>query len=264
MQGVYWIGTLYEYTTPTQLPPGVTWLKGQQETCPSTGRIHCQLIAGFARSVRLAAVKRAMGTPTGHWELTRSAAAESYCWKDDTAVAGSRFELGSRPVRRNCSRDWDDIKALAIAGKLQEVPSDVFIRYYNGLCRIAADASSPVPMVRECHVFWGRTGTGKSRRAWDEAGLDAYAKDPRTKWWCGYRDQRCVVIDEFRGAVDVSHLLRWIDRYPVSVETKGSSRPLMANKFWITSNLDPRLWYPEIDSETLSALLRRLNITHFN
>lgn len=101
--------------------------------------------------------------------------------------------------------------------------------------------------------------------------MAAYSKDPRTKWylicnlrWCGYKGQGNVVIDEFRGVIDISHILRWLDRYPVCVEVKGGSRPLRASQIWITSNLDPRLWYPDLDAETLSALLRRLNITHFN
>lgn len=128
-------------------------------------------------------------------------------------------------------------------------------------------------MERTCHVFWGRTGTGKSRRAWEEAGFEAFAKDPRTKFWDGYQGEEHVVIgkklseliiDEFRGGIDIAHMLRWLDRYPVRVEVKGSSRPLAATTIWITSNLDPRDWYSEVDSETRDALLRRLNITHFN
>jgi len=112
-------------------------------------------------------------------------------------------------------------------------------------------------------VYWGRTGTGKSRRAWDEAGLDAYPKDPRTKFWCGYREHENVVIDEFRGGIDISHLLRWFDRYPVVVELKGGATCLKAKTIWITSNIHPNDWYPELDDETKSALMRRLNITHF-
>lgn len=83
-------------------------------------------------------------------------------------------------------------------------------------------------MERKVYVFWGPTGTGKSRRAWDEAGPDAYPKDPRSKFWDGYNGHSNVVLDEFRGAIDVSHLLRWFDRYPVLVEVKGSSRILSA------------------------------------
>jgi hypothetical protein len=76
--------------------------------------------------------------------------------------------------------------------------------------------------------------------------------------------QTNVVLDEFRGDIAISHILRWLDRYPVSVETKGGSVPLAANAIWITSNLDPRQWYPDLDSGTLDALMRRLEVTHFS
>lgn len=112
-------------------------------------------------------------------------------------------------------------------------------------------------------MYWGVTGAGKSRRAWDEAGLNAYPKDPRTKFWDGYRNHENVVIDEFRGDIDIAHLLRWFDRYPVIVECKGSSIVLSAKKIWITSNLDPRQWFPNTDQATIDALMRRLTITHF-
>lgn len=133
---------------------------------------------------------------------------------------------------------------------------------YRTLRAISADHDVPVAMERTCVVFWGPTGTGKSRRAWDEAGMDAYAKDPRTKFWCGYQGQQHVVLDEFRGGIDIAHLLRWLDRYPVRVEIKGSSRPLAAIKFWITSNLNPDDWYKETDYETMEALKRRMEVVN--
>lgn len=59
-------------------------------------------------------------------------------------------------------------------------------------------------------------------------------------------------------------MLRWLDRYPVRVEFKGGSRPLLCKTIWITSNLAPEEWYPELDPETRNAFLRRLtNIVHF-
>ena len=143
------------------------------------------------------------------------------------------------------------------------IEADVRVRCYHSLRRIGSDFSQPVGMERECYVFYGATGTGKSRRAWEDAGLEAYSKDPRTKFWCGYRGQSDIVIDEFRGGIDVSHILRWLDRYPVSVELKGSSLALSARRIWITSNLHPRDWYPDLDEATVAALLRRLVITHF-
>jgi len=148
-------------------------------------------------------------------------------------------------------------------GKFDEIPSDVVIRCYPNLKRIHVDSLKPDAIEKEVFVFWGATGTGKSKRAWEEATLEAYPKDPNTKFWDGYNGQENVVIDEFRGLISISHMLRWLDRYPVIVEIKGSSCVLKAKKIWITSNLSPDDWYKELDSETLSALRRRLNITHF-
>lgn len=145
-----------------------------------------------------------------------------------------------------------------------DIPAPVRLQSYRTIRSISSDYSKPVGMERTCYVFWGKTGTGKSRAAWESAGVDAYPKDPNTKFWCGYQGQRSVVIDEFRGRVDISHLLRWLDRYPVIVEIKGSSVVFAATTIWITSNLDPRQWYPLADDATINALMRRLDVTHFD
>jgi len=258
-QGIYWIATFPRESWTPALVPGVTWCKGQLERGDTTGFEHWQLIFACTKKSSLAAVKRLFAIDGGHFELTRSAAAESYVWKDDTSL-GERFELGSKPISRASAHDWDEIRRLATAGELDLIPSDIFIRYYRSLSSIAADHLQPVAAVRRAKCFYGPTGTGKSRRAWEEAGETAFSKDPRSKFWFGYRGQDCVVVDEFRGGIDISHLLRWTDRYPVNVELKGSSRPLQATKFWFTSNIHPCEWYPNLDDQTLGALYRRLEI----
>lgn len=249
------------FSPESPLPPGVDYIKGQLEEGGDTGYKHWQLLVHFIRKVRLRAVRDAFGNY--HAEPTRSAAASDYVWKEDTRVAGTQFEKGELPIQRSKEKDWDKIRDSAIRGALEEVPSDIFVRCYNQLSRIRNDNLKPVAQERTCFVFWGATGTGKSRRAWDEASLQAYPKDPNTKWWCGYQNHENVVIDEFRGSISISHLLRWLDRYPVIVETKGGALPLSARTVWITSNVSPRNWYPDLDYETTQALLRRLKITQF-
>ena len=260
-QGIYWLLTIPHHVFHPYLPPGVCWIRGQLE-CGAGGYLHWQVCLGLDKKGSLPTITGIFGTEL-HAEISRSAAATEYVWKEDTRVANTQFELGVRPIKRNDPHDWDLIWEMAVAGDLGAIPAQIRVQSYRTLRAIGADFAKPVGMVRTCQVYWGRTGTGKSRRAWEEAGLDAYVKDPNTKFWCGYRGQGAVVIDEFRGRIDVSHLLRWLDRYPVNVEIKGSSCPLAATAFWITSNVDPRQWYPDLDSETLSALLRRFNITNF-
>jgi len=176
---------------------------------------------------------------------------------------GTQFEMGAKPFARNQKVEWESVWAAAKSGSLESIPAYVRVVNYRTIRSIASDHSKAIGLERRCMVFWGKTGTGKSRRAWDEAGLDAYCKDPRTKFWDGYTSEKNVVLDEFRGGIDISHLLRWLDRYPVRVEIKGSSRPLLAENIWITSNLSPVMWYPMLDEETLAALLRRMEIIEF-
>jgi len=260
-QGIFWIGTLpHESFTPYPVP-NTKWIRGQLEQGES-GYLHWQVLVAFSRKRSLSQVTEVFGSNT-HWELSRSEAAAEYVWKEATRVQGTQFEFGAKPIQRSNPDEWDRIWESAVQGDLMAIPASIRVQNYRTLRDIKADYSQPIGMERTCHVFWGPTGTGKSRRAWDEAGLDAYPKDPRTKFWCGYRDQRTVVIDEFRGGIDISHMLRWLDRYPVIVEIKGSSVILRAEILYITSNVDPRLWYPDLDPDTLEALLRRLNIVYF-
>jgi len=263
-QARYWICTIPRDDWIPCLPEGAIWCFGQPELGDS-GYRHWQFVVAFPGKVTLTRVRRCLPSG-GHYEPTRSEAAIAYVNKEDTRD-GEPFEFGARAFNRNSARDWEDIKAKAKAGQIDSIPADVFVRYYSTLRRIAGDFAEPAAICRTVQVFFGPTGTGKSRRAWDEAllgGRSVYPKDPRTKFWYGYRGEDCVIFDEFRGGIDIAHLLRWFDRYPVCVETKGGSVPLAATFVWITSNLHPREWFPGIDSASFAALERRLTITEMN
>lgn len=259
MSYCHWLGTSNSFSFSPYWPrsESVLYIRGQQEI-GAGGFEHWQIYLVLRRKQRLSYLSKLY--PGIHWEATRSAAAREYVWKEETKVEGTEFELGDLPMRRNEKTDWALVKRKACSGNLDEIPDDVFVRHYLTLRRISQDYLRPVALERTCSVFWGKTGVGKSRRAWDEAGVAAYAKDPLTKWWCGYQGEENVIIDEFRGGINVAHMLRWLDRYPVLVETKGSSRPLSAIRFWITSNLHPREWYPDCDEATRDALMRRLRV----
>lgn len=270
-RGRYWIATIpyYAWKWPESLPNGVDWLYGQLELGELTGYVHWQFVVAFSKKATLGTCTKTF-TRTGHFELTRSDSANAYVTKSETRIVGP-FELGSEPVRRNSARDWQRVWEYAINGQLERIDPSVRVHHYRSLRAIQGDFAKPVPMDRICYVYYGPTGTGKSFTAWSNAGESAYPKDPNTKWWSGYRNQRNCVIDEYRGSISISHLLRWLDRYPalfnprypVYVETKGSSLPLSVTTFYITSNLHPKDWYPDLDQLTYAALERRLIITHF-
>lgn len=78
-----------EFLLPSPLPRELAYFKGQREHGCESGYDHFQTLAVFTKTVRLSGVRKALGA--GHWELTRSAAASEYVWKEDTAVADSRY-----------------------------------------------------------------------------------------------------------------------------------------------------------------------------
>lgn len=108
-------------------------------------------------------------------------------------------------------------------------------------------------------VYWGPSGSGKSRRAREEAGPGAFwlpkpSSSTAPLYWDGYEGQEHVVIDEFYGWMSRDTMQRVIDRYPLPVACRGYSAPFVAKKVWITSNDPPEKWW----KIGLGAMERRL------
>lgn len=268
-QGKYWLITDFNvdnndydlYNDVVWGAKGICWSKGQLEMCNTTQHLHWQFVVCFNKKVRLGGVKAVLGQ-TVHAELSRSSAANDYVCKDETSQ-GRRWEYGSLPLKRNSRTDWDSVWNDAVRGDLSSINAQIKVCHYNSLRKIAMDHMQAEGIEKKVNVFVGETKMGKSRKAWDEAGLDAYPKIPSTKFWDGYQGQLHVVIDEFTGQIDITHMLRWLDRYPVLVETKGSGTVLKAKEIWITSNHHPTDWYPTASKVQVDALLRRLDVTVF-
>lgn len=151
-------------------------------------------------------------------------------------------------MQRNAKTDWDAVWDSAASGKVLDIPADVRIRCYNQLKRIEKDLMEPKPRPNiTVRVFWGVSGSGKTHHAIQLLGDAYYDKLPTTKFWDGYRQESNVLIDEFRGEIGISHLLKWCDKYKCTVETKGGGTPLAASNIIITSNLHPRDWWKDLD-----------------
>ena len=112
----------------------------------------------------------------------------------------------------------------------------------------------------EVHWRWGKAGLGRTRYVWEKHGLSVYA--PTTyKWWEGYDGHKVVLIDEFRGDwCKFGELLKLLDIYPYTVETKVGSPQIQATTFYITScKLPEEVYNPHAfdKEERVDQFLRR-------
>lgn len=166
---------------------------------------------------------------------------------------------------------WDEVRANAEVGNLEEIPSDIFIRNYSTLKAIARDyqrkpddlpgADAP-DRAQIGYWYYGKTGVGKTYAANNDFP-DAYRKVANNKWWCGYQGEDNVIIDDLDKKHEYMgyHLKIWGDRYAFIGETKGSSRFIRPKVICVTSNYHPKdIWD---DDSTLGPILRRFKVVHF-
>ena len=194
-----------------------------------------------------------------------------YCSKD-----GSFIERGERPERVGQGKR-NDMLAIkkAIAQNIQVkkmLQNDMILnhqqlRFAEQLEKYYERKRNWKPVVK---WYWGETGTGKTKTAYEE--FLAKAEDPDDiyfsmdtgKWWEGYDAQPYVIIDDMRGDFLKFHqLLKLLDRYPYKVECKGASRQFLATEIIITSCVPPEELYPNL-GEQVEQLIRRIdNIKEF-
>lgn len=85
-QGCWWLLTIPVASFMPYLPPGATYIKGQMEEGEENAYRHWQVVVHFGKKASLATVLSTFGHV--HAELSRSAAALDYVWKQQTRIEG--------------------------------------------------------------------------------------------------------------------------------------------------------------------------------
>ncbi len=215
----------------------------------------------------------------GHIEARVGTAQElwDYCNKDDGLEDGEEsrsIEIGYRPVGQGSRSDLITLAQHAKASgdrheAFNQMPG-TYARYWRNYQHIRELFKEKRDVNVGVHVdlFWGKTGLGKSKKAWDD-NPEAYWIPLGQKgmvWFDEYWTEKTIVIEEFSGEFPLRSLLRILDRYPIKVPIKGGFTDALWNKVVITSNTKWTEWYDYSSREDeKDALGRRLtNIVHFN
>lgn len=244
--------TSFEEEWPEWDEDWMTYMIVGRETCPDTGRLHWQGYLETKNRLTFAGLKAKPGWSSFHLEkaCASSDSNREYC----TKACGDDWQEWGEPMKAGKRSDLASLAAsiatgtTTIADVLEENPHSYHI-YGRTLERVADERLLATtrgdwapPNVR---WYWGPTGLGKSRLAREEAssgGEPVYVWELDDNGWQDrYMGQKRVVIDDFRGGLSFSALLRLLDGYEVSVRRRNRApAPFLATDIWITSSVHPR------------------------
>jgi hypothetical protein len=256
----------------------------------ASGTPHLQATFVFAK---LMTYKQVIDLVGKGWHVEMVIALQSsieYCKKD-----GSFIETGERPSSQEEKgaagaphgvkgkgphnaeggererKRWKQAREAAQEGRMEDVPDQIYVCQIGNLLKIRAHHMSQQPLDNVFgpnEWFFGDSGTGKSRRAREEAaarGEPVYLK-MLNKWWDGVPTPTPPValledLDPER-AVHLAHYIKiWADHYPFQSESKGTACTLRPGKIVITSNYSIEECFPRAQDQ--AAIYRRFNVYQF-
>jgi len=203
--------------------------------------------------------------PTVHFEQAKGNAEQNktYCSKEQDF-----FEMGTCPkgAGKASKESWKDILDAAEKGNwsfLKENYPRVWVTMSEKLISKRIPATTTICGDLQNEWWFGATGTGKSKLAWEKYGVICYQK-MLNKWWDGYDAQPVVIIEEWspKNEVTASALKIWADRYPFTAQIKGGVlQKIRPAKLIVISNYPLDECFP--DSRDAEPLRRRFKQFEF-
>lgn len=260
-----WCFTINNYTQDQieQLKSLTTKSKGAprylifgKEIAPTTGTPHLQGYiyrdsqykwSQLMRVTNFSWLKPAKGTAIDN---------EKYCTKD-----ADFFEFGDMPTQGERTDVTTVTEMVRNGSTMRDIIPHATSLQTVRMAEIALKYFEPKRNWNTVIVWlYGKSGCGKTRMA---ASLtdDPYYCMETSKWLDGYDAHKHIIIDDYRLNFSLfSTLLRLLDRYPMTVETKGGTRQFVPRLIFVTSPQSPLDMWANRTPEDLFQLNRRIEI----
>ena len=229
---------------------------------------HYQAYVEFKRATRMRTVKGIFGN-TVHCERRAGsqAVAIAYCKKDDTRVDGGLAREFGQP-KASRGRPKGNFGKVAHAIRDQSKSLDDLEDEFPETFAMFADKLNDYHLAQlgerdwemEIEIYVGPSGSGKSTTAKLENPGAYHCPWPTGGrwWWPNYRGQEVVILDEWRHDVKIQVLLKLFDRHTFHLEAKGRNFQFVSHKIVLTTNIEPRDWFPGTKFDVLDPLQRRI------
>lgn len=240
----------------------VEYMYAAHEVAPTTGHDHMHIFIMFSRKIALYKSKTEgarIDIVTQTWWN-----ALEYCKKQGMLVE----EYGECPIRSANKKgisikdvmEMDQTQILELRASSFNYVRNIRSELLNTQIR---NAKHYAPIDFEW--YYGPTGTGKSRKAFQEGATPIqYANGFFTDW----AGSKVLVYEEFRGQVPYHLILQLTDAYHgyYCLNIKGGFRVLDIDKLIVTSPLRPEECYPRQcqKRDSIQQLVRRITkLLHF-
>lgn len=235
-----------------EVPDYVTFICGQQEVAPTTGRVHWQLYMEFSAQKNTRTIQKWL--PACHVEPAKGTQQQNiaYVSKLDTAVPGTYFQTGE-PKHQGKRNDLHEVVSkISTGSRLTDMLSDassmcVYVKHTRGIHSLVSLQATKLGII-ERHVewHWGVSGSGKTHHCFEAHKPEDICIVNGMKWFDGYYGQKAILFDDVDEVeFDRQMLLRITDKYPLQLPVKGSFFPCLATHIYFTSNRPPDgSWLP--------------------
>lgn len=243
------------------------------------GTPHLQGFIYFSRKYTIRQIANSGTLFNAHCECINGSIAANvrYCNKagkdDNNRPFGTNptfVEFGERPAEAGARTDLSTLHEVIKEGhNIKQIADEhwgMFVRYHRSINAGIRLYSTPRTWVPDVQVYWGPTGTGKTRKAFEGTDLSQIYVHPGGRWFDGFMGQPRAIFDDYGGSeFKLTYFLKLLDRYPMRVPIKGEFVNWNPKEIIITSNMPPHHWYAGAKQQHVDAMFRRFTqVTHFN
>ncbi len=209
-----------------------------------TGRRHWQSYC-YYDTLKSASQMRAMH-PGVHCQAAKAGPHANFKYCSKGAIY---FETGERPSqgkRTDLTYVAEMLRNGASPAQIDAVHPSHVLRLshkFQGYRDLVVPPNGTRPVT--VHVYYGATGTGKTRRvlATEPEVFWVPFWEGKKVWLDGYTGQEAICLDDFDGSMDFRLLLHMTDIYSRRWQVKGSFVISRWLRVYITSDQHPRSWY---------------------
>lgn len=253
----------------------MSYLAYGKEVCPTTGRDHWQTWIYTKNQMTETALAKAINKDKPECKMLAGKNCkfmygtfqhnDDYCSKESSLTT-----FGVKP-RQGARHDLAQLRDRLVNGTttVDFVALDephLYHAYGRTLHKIEDIVGRKRVRTEMTKGIWiyGKTGTGKSHRAYDEAfGQTVYTWNVLDgKWWDEYTGQDVVILNDFRGEIPFNVILQMVDKWEFKVSRRNRvPMPFTSKLVIITSSQHPDIVYSDA-GEDLGQLHRRFKIIH--